>query len=578
MADGDRLDRGATTEHTGSAPHEVGCFLWYTGSLAPYWALSGALTGDPFEGHIPEEDPIEVTLPTHPDGGQETWRFHVYYQQGTIEPLSDFGLGHTDSMYEWRLIGRGAGERKASFHIRPRFEGMNISTPWEQLWDDLDDDPDASTEGLDVSVNGSNVELGQFPTILQAAVDSVIDAAGANWRSHHLDPAEVDPVHSTITTYERYVRISRQFTNTLVQSDGYLMQLMHLLASNRGSNVTYKADNTEVVGYNHRMLLPRKSARELPWLTHGIQLKFYHPKHARQDASDDDPLAHPKFGVLFKKGQPQGDNGSGPRLNKAGVSWGDRDDLTHELEETIINTLEHAGVPTDPNVAFVPDEHFNAEPTDRRIQLYDDPTPDLEIDREAAIIRAFADLTDADQDFLDVLADGGEMHYTEAADRAGYNESTVYRFLKRLGDVVKSDNGILRWTCRKVADDVREILDAAERQHEAQAQAVSNLLDMNPRIAEKMSGALQKWLHKWAIELAENPEDDSIRIKIATMCNRFRAGSDAFPWIGDVIQEGLTAWAAAGRDSRVFKRATIVYLDRDGTERELSFRKLRADL
>lgn len=563
-------------EHTASAPHEAGCYLWYPGTLAPYWALSGAMTGAPFQGYIPEDDPLEVELPTHPDGGQETWRFHAYYQQGSIEPLPEFDLDDTNSMYEWRLIGRGAGERKASFHIRPRFQGMSISTPWEQLWADLEADPGAEPEGVDVSVNGSNVEFDQFPRILQAAVGAIVDAAGANWRSHHLDSSQIDAEHSTITTYERYVRLSREFSKTLVQSDGYFMQLMHLLASTRGTEITYKADNSEVVGYNHRLLLPRKSARELPWLTRGVQLKVYHPKHTRQDPDSGDPLAHPKFGVLFKKGQPPRDDGAGPRLNKSGVPWRKRDELTHELEETITNTLEHAGVPTDPNVAFVPDEHFRAAPTERDLRLYDDPTPAIEVDREAAVARVVMDATDADEDLLDVLADGGELHYTEAADRAGYAESTVYRFLQRLDGVVQSDNGILRWTCRKVADDVREILQTAERQHEAQVKAISNLLEMNPRVAEKTSGALQKWLIRYAGDLAENPDDDTLRITLATMCSRFRAG-DAWPWLGEVLSEGLKAWVAAGRDARRFKNATITYLDPDGTEQTVHYNEIRAD-
>jgi hypothetical protein len=37
-------------EHIASAQHEFRAYAWYVGDLTPYWTLSGAIQGEPFEG------------------------------------------------------------------------------------------------------------------------------------------------------------------------------------------------------------------------------------------------------------------------------------------------------------------------------------------------------------------------------------------------------------------------------------------------------------------------------------------------------------------------------------------------
>jgi hypothetical protein len=335
-------------DHVATAPHELRATLWYPGTLAPYWALSGALLGPPFEGST------ELEIPIRRDDGVDLFEFEIYYQQGAIEPASRFDLD-TDSMYEWRLVGRGPNREKLSFHVRPRFAGMNISTPWEKRWDDLEADPHADPEGIDVDINSSNIEPEAIPKHFRTVVNAICEEASQRFNDAYLDPGHIDGENSTISQFERYVRLTRNYAKTLTHEGGYFWRLMYLLGSEKGRKVEYKVDNEKVVGYNHRLNYPAGTARELPGQVFGKQLKHYHPQHPRKKQSSD-PLYHPKFAALFKKGQAP-DNDS-ITLNKHGISWNDRNELTQELEETIINCLEHAGVPTDAEVAFVPDDHF----------------------------------------------------------------------------------------------------------------------------------------------------------------------------------------------------------------------------
>jgi hypothetical protein len=101
-------------------------------------------------------------------------------------------------------------------------------------------------------------------------------------------------------------------------------------------------------------------------------LKHYHPKYVRTSESGD-ALEHPKVGALFKKGK-NGENTF--KLNSESVRWGDRDDLRDELEDTLINTLERAGIPTDAPTSFVADD------------------PSIDLDRAASALDLSVTVTD----------------------------------------------------------------------------------------------------------------------------------------------------------------------------------------
>jgi hypothetical protein len=552
-------------DHVATAPHELRATLWYPGTLAPYWALSGALLGPPFEGST------ELEIPIRRDGGVDIFEFEIYYQQGAIEPASRFDL-ETDSMYEWRIKGRGPEREKLSFHVRPRFAGMNISTPWEDVWGDLEADPHADPEGIDVDINSSNIEPDAVPKHFRTVVNAICEEASQRFNGAHLDPRHIDGEHSSISQFERYVRLTRNYAQTLTHEGGYFWRLMYLLGSEKGRKVTYKVDNEEVVGYNHRLNYPAGTARQLPGQRLGKQLKHYHPQHPRKQQTDD-PLYHPKFAALFKKGQAP--NNDSITLNQHGVVWNDRDELTQELEETVINCLEHAGVPTDAEVAFVPDDHFQARTSERSIALHPDPTPEIEAEQESVIVRTFRELSEADMDVLEEIADNGETHYQRVADGSGRDISTIYRALDELDGILENSNGLIRFRSRKVAEEIRDVLRTTEQHLDAAFKATAGLLDLDERLLEKMSGAMQKWLSRYAADVVDDASGE-VRIKIESVLSRYRSSSS--PWAPEVIDEALDAWIGSGGNEREFRNATVEFATPGGGYETTKAKALLDDL
>jgi len=443
-------------EHIASAQHEFRSYAWYVGDLTPYWIMSGAIQGEPFEG----ADDVEYDIPI-PGGETERWEFSLDYQEGSLAPRADMSIP-SDAMREWRLTGRGPGQKKASFHIKPRWEGQRLTdgsefrSPWTGLFRDL---PEHVDEGVEVTYDGSNVEPEVYPHILDQACERIAVEGGMYWGDRYFAEDRINH-RSPISTTERYMRVDKGMGKKLVRQDGYFGRLARLLTGEEPARAIWDIDNTETLGYLHTFRYDAATARELlPGEQYGKQLKHYHPKYVRTSESGD-ALEHPKVGALFKKGK-NGENTF--KLNQTSVRWGDIDKLTAELEDTLINTLERAGIPTDAPTSFVADDHFQVEVTDRRVELHPDPTDDIVEKREASVAAAFREMTGAGQDVAQVMADGGdEMHVEELADQAEVSVSSVYRVLDRMQGVLENENGIVRWASRKAAEDIRSILDLVE--------------------------------------------------------------------------------------------------------------------
>ena len=85
------------------------------------------LLGPPFEGY--REFDVEV------DG--EPWHVKVSDSKFGFAPRLSDGID-AERLYEWDIVGRGRGERKASYNISPRLPNMRhwetgdpVNLPWE---------------------------------------------------------------------------------------------------------------------------------------------------------------------------------------------------------------------------------------------------------------------------------------------------------------------------------------------------------------------------------------------------------------------------------------------------------------
>ena len=355
--------------------------------------------------------------------------------------------------------------------------------------------------------------------------------------------------YSAITQYEVTVRLTREMATKLVRLDGILHRMFNLLGEQEGAKLEYSVDNTEIVGYNHQLRLDRSAASQLfPGARCGFQVKVYYPKHVRTGEPDlDDPLYYARIGVLFKK----------KWNNRTSYPFAEWRDLHRELEENLINILSWGGVPIEPGPTFVPDRHFQNERSEYRVGLYDDPTPEIERRQNSLLVKTFSELIDSDRDALRQLAtDGGELHYQELADEVDVGTSTIYRILQRTGDILESENGVVKFISEKIRDDVLQIIKPLQEDVDAKAQAVAHLLDMNPHQLERQGSAFQQWLSKYGIEM-DTLDDGTPTFKIASTVTRWTFGSG--PKLIEVLRMGKRAWKDAGLDATEFNNAHIAW-------------------
>jgi hypothetical protein len=260
------------------------------------------------------------------------------YHKSGFEPRSSDPID-AERLYEWDLHVSGPGEMKPSFNISPRFDnikkasdGEPASVPW------------CGGEGVDVQINGSNPTLDEYQYLLQHSLQELAERAGTDFSSRHFNSIHPE---LKILTAERYVRLVGEQAQKIVRPSGFFMKLMHLVSDLEDAEWEYSGNNENGKPKRHAFNIDPVAARELvPGHSLAKWLKCYHPKYVRSEETRDDPLSYPVLRCAFHKS-----------LNDGGaVTWKNREDLVHELEETVVNVLRWSGVPTTPDVTtFVED-------------------------------------------------------------------------------------------------------------------------------------------------------------------------------------------------------------------------------
>ncbi|MFD1634619.1 hypothetical protein ACOZ4L_02670 [Haloplanus ruber] len=524
-----------------TAFHEVDLFWWFTDDgLSPYWAL-GELMHE-FENGW-DETTVELS-----DG---VWSLRFNYNAETgIAPRKSDSIGG-DRAYEYQIHAEGPGEKKADYVVSPRWDDQRKPDG------DLMQRPWCGGEGLDVHVQGSNLTFEEYHYLLQKSIQKLADQAGVDISRQYFNRIRPD---SNVATVELYVRLNREYAKKLVQSTGVFYKIMHLLAGEEGTEWVYKGDNSEIVGKRHAFDLPSVSARELiDDHRYGKRAKCYHPKHVRRSESDDDPLSSPKFGVAFHSS-----------IHGESVSWSDRDKLLRELDETVLNTLRWAGVPTAPDqTVFVEDDHFEIRETKRSVGIFDDPTPQLKAEQENLITTVLQDLSPSARSVMKTVAtDGGEVHYEEVADEAGYSVSQVYRALEEIGDLVVNDNGLVRLYSEKIKQEITGIVERIENFVADGVDAVARLASVETR--SSADSAIQRWMSKYGADFKEaDREGDCGTLRFDTVLAT--VSSLGAPDYQEVLEEGLSAWMDAGRDPAAFAQLRFEAEEILGQQRDDGF-------
>jgi hypothetical protein len=522
-------------EHPASAPHEVrGDLLFADHGASPYWALRKLVQ------HVNGgESNIEVDI----DG--ERWVCSVSNQRSGLESRPDDAV---ESLYEYRINAYGRGERKLPLLIQPRLDWADERRPGS-VPRDLGE---ATNVRLETAVN---IEPAEIEDLLAPLLGGIADAVGFDdWNGEYFSGELHD--YSTLTQYERYYRIERGQAEKLIRSDGIFHRLFQLLADQKGSKIVYSADNTEIVGYNHQIRLNKDAASRLlegPQL--GKQLKHYHPQTVHGD--DSSPLYHPKIGAALKKHW---------NANQA-VPWHEHETVAQELEETLVNLLEWADVPTKcSDLVFIPDDHFDVQESDRDVAIFPDPTPEIEVEQESILVKTLSRLSDRDQDVVEVVSDGGEAHVQEISDETGYAMSTIYRAIQKLDELLECDNGNVRYLSENIKDRVRDVVERTQEVVDAQSRILEDILDIDARDLERKGKAWANWLQKYGAELIDRGRDTKIRVRTVMSRRKSSAGQ----WAPEVAYIGAKAWIKAGRRPAEFRNAVLEYDTPTGVEQILA--------
>jgi hypothetical protein len=507
--------------HVATTFHEVDLFWWFTDNgLSPYWALGELMKSF--------EDGWHETTEDLSDG---VWNVRYNYNSETgIAPRASDPISG-DRAYEYKIHGDGPGEKKFDAVFSPRWsdqetpDGDQMRRPW------------CGGEGVQVHVQGSNLSYDEYHYLLQKFIQILADEAGVSISRQYFNRIRPE---SNIVTTELYLRLFREYSKKIVRSTGVFYKIMHLLAGERGTEWVYSGDNTDVVGKRHAFELSPTAAGELiDDHSLGKRHKCYHPKHVRNEETEDDPLSSPKYGVAFHKS-----------INGGSVKWRNRDQLMRELEESLINALRWAGVPVTPDpTVFREDDHFEIEASERSVGFFEDPTPTLEAEQENLITTVLQDLSPSARNVMQTLAtDGGEAHYTELADETEYSVSQVYRALEEIGDLVVNDNGLVRYYSETIKQEITAIVERIEDFVSDGVEAVARLAGVETRSAA--DSAIQRWMHKYGAAFEDTDGDDPGTLRFDTVLATVK--SYGAPKIDDVLREGLAAWMNAGRDEAVF--------------------------
>ncbi|WP_435065937.1 hypothetical protein [Halobaculum sp. EA56] len=548
-----------------TCPHEARINLNYAtqgsiaDNMAPYWAICGFMRafdgGTTLDARFPWLDSVDPHPVSEADPADDDTREQVeislYYgtdddgdYAGKIAPRPDFGLSQDRSMWEPRIHVDGAGQRKADFHIRPRYDGMTHVETGNPIPSPFDH-PDQPDTGFNVEIQGSNLELDEYPHWLRCACQALANALDDDWNSDYFTrPLPT----SNISVHERYVRLSRSIAEKLTRMGGAFHQLAMLLSTQDTSKGAYFWDSGDSHGAMYRLVSHADAASSMiPGHGLGTQAKCYDPEHEHSDP--DDPLYHRKFGMLFQR------KVSDIRINSETVAWDRRHELVTELEERLVNILTWAGIPIAPGSlgssndsasTFVEDWHFSPAETQREIELHDDPTPQIERSQESMLVRSLQRMTAADESLTEQLvADGGRARYDDLAEESDTSETTVYRWLKRMGDAVESEQGVITFASQHLREKFEEIIGrtvtSVRTDIEHGLRHTESILEADAY--ERPSGdAFESWREKWGARVA----DDGAELQLGSCLPHPDEGVTSGVNAAEVVQDGFRAWKDSG--------------------------------
>jgi hypothetical protein len=512
-----------------SAPHEFFAhFNFNRRGLKPYFACDRAV----------KDGGGAVETTAHLDalnGDEATVKLH-YQDSGLVTPDDGVTPAGTeidlDELREFRLrvkVNDEVGERKADFHLRPRWRGLESTNQNIPVPRDLAND---ATDAVNVRTNGSNIEFDRYPDLLREAAE-VVGVSG-----HYFD--DVHPT-SNIQDAERYVRIHRDHAGPIHARDGPIAALGHLLEGDRSGYRKLVQDDSETAGYYHTATLGPSRVAEA-WPNHSLpkEVKHYYARDPR-GRDEDDPLAHPKLGASYQVSRWD----RTLRLDEDGL-----DRLSRELDETLYSVVVDAGLDLRAGGdTYVDDAYFDAANATTSAAVVDLDLTEIRHEQQAVVFQQFGGgMSPAEQDTLKTLVtDGGQVSPDDIAETTGRHQDTVYDALGRLNDLVEHTYGEVELRSTYLAELVADALDAAETAVAQATNAAAEAVRAADRGLDDTTSAFIAWCEAHGINYGPEDTDLDFDLDDVTSVDEVRR----------ILREGLELWTAMGRDEAAYRTATV---------------------
>jgi hypothetical protein len=508
-----------------TAPHEFGANLVFEDmELRPYFAMRSC---------VQELNGGESDIGTFRHNSH-SYTVSVGYQDSGLAPRPEDEI---QDVKEYRLSvkDKEAPERKADFLVQPRWhkmkttEGESVSAP--------------NIVGVNVKTQGSNIEFEEYPKLLRKAAH-VADVNPDYFRDMHPYTAVYDAA--------RYVRIRRSKSGKIHGQNGIIRRIGELTQEEGYTKMVFNDKN--VRGYYYTVEFNSDGARRLLDHRYAKEVKHYHVKNPQ---NVEGALQHPKLEASYQNSK-----------DDHHVSWDNVEDLSRELEETLLNVLEWADLPTTGDgFHFVSDEYHEHNNEERERQIIENPLPELREKQEAIVVQKLREMNDTDVDVLrSVVEDGNGKTAKELEEETGYHLSTVYRAVNRAEELVNSDNGKIVAASKYMARRLNDAVKEAERRAKDALDLSAKIMEKSADELERRGGALKEWFDTYGVEMTDDPKD-RLELQIGR-----KNGRD----IKEIMREGLRAWTRAGREDSRFLTGEVCHRNHEYNAPE--YRKVRCVL
>jgi len=489
----------------------------------------------------------------------ECWNVKLYYQDsGIAHPGPSLPTGtefRLQEIREFRLhVSRASdedavGEQSFNAHIAPRWQGMEVEkddgTRFEM------DVPEELDEGVNVRIQGSNINAFRYSRLLKRAAEAVGISMG-----YFEDPLEF----SNTQDAERYVRVHTDESGPVHARDGPIATMGHLLEDDRtGYRKVVQNDDDEhgrnLPGYYHTVTLgPERVQEAFPSHELPVEVKHYYAREA-YERDESDPLAHPKVGMSYQ-------------VSRWDDTLGADEEALAQLERELDRVLHAVLIDADLDVCpehgrgpFVEDAYFGAEVAEG----FEEP-PTLEMahihhEQESVVLKHVKDgLSPVEWESLEMLVtDGGEVSPADIAAEKGRHVDSVREALRRMDDLVQREYGSLSLRSTYVAELVHDAIQRAEEAVRDAASATAKGLEAAERGLDERTSALLAFRDRYNIDY-QNKRDARLKIRFGEL------DPEADPSPSFLAKRAFDLWTQAKQDTERF-RSALVEWTRPGGER-----------